>query len=106
MRFKILFPFISFLWIGCFQAPTKYKEVNFPISKENIKHSCSILENNFSEYSCKKYFQQTFEWTENQETIEMELNRDNLKLIYKTNLDENDILFERYQQLIEELGKP
>lgn|SRR5699024_4782509 len=103
MIYKTLGFSLIFLLMSCLNSPVQYKEKSFSVSEQNIKTYCQKLEDFFPNYNCVKYFNKTFELTENEEIIQIELNKQKLNLIYKSESGKNEDLLETYHLIIEEL---
>lgn len=103
MRSTILYGLLFLLFVGCIEPPVKQKENSYSISKRNIKSYCHKLEKHFPDYSCKEYFKKSFKVKDGDESIEIELNKEKLILIYKTETRKNEDLFKLYNDLNEAL---
>lgn len=103
MRGKIFYGLLILLFFSCIEPPVKHKENSYTISKNNIKTYCLKLEKYFPDYSCKEYFKKSFEIKEGDESIQIELNKKKLHLIYKTETRKNEDLFKLYNSLNEDL---
>lgn len=104
MKLKLFyFLLICLVLQSCLTPPVQYKEKNYPVSKSNIKTYCGILENALPDYSCTKYFQQTYEQKNGEEKITVTLHADYLTLIYRTEKRDNKEIYELYESLLKEL---
>jgi len=103
MRNTVFYGVLILLFVSCIEPPVKHREINYVISKNNIKTYCLELENQFPDYSCKKYFNKSFEIKEGDESIKIELNKEKLSLIYKTKTRKNEDLFKLYSAVNESL---
>lgn len=103
MRIKITILLLSFLCISCLEAPVKYKQKNFVVSKEIIQEYCHTLENLMEDYSCTKYFKQTYKLKKEEESIQVKLSAESLQLTYTNEADKNGELYELYEEIRESL---
>lgn len=104
MKLKLFYLLlICFALQSCLNPPVQYKEKNYPISKNNIKTYCEILENNIPDYSCAKYFKQTYEQKDGEEKIIIKLDTDYLTLVYQTEKRDNKEIYDLYEHLLKEL---
>lgn len=100
---RLFYFLLPFLLISCLEAPVQYKEVTYPVSRQNLRTYCTVLESGLTEYSCRKNFNQPFEWMEGEEIIKIDLTRDKLIISYRNKAEKNEALFELYTDMISQL---